>query len=157
MFFVLQPIVQNVATSPGKLVAAAKVESSTKSGVNSASTIANKSGNPAALAKPAAKVKLPFGVLPILNIIDSNVEPNGKAEEMKKMEEDKNAAVRDNANEESKDRGKIQAANNAVPQVAGRRHMGEQILNGADDAEWFRAKGIQEIGDDLGNEGKMQE
>ncbi|XP_043273999.1 Golgi integral membrane protein 4 [Venturia canescens] len=152
-----QQIAQSVATSPEKLGAAAKVETSTKSGVNSASTIANKSANPVVPVKSAPKVKLPFGVLPILNIIDSNVELNAKAEETKKIGDDKNAAVRDNANEGGKNRGPIQPANNAVPQVSGRRHMGEQILNGPDDAEWFRAKGIQEIGDDLGNEGKMQD
>lgn len=140
----------------------AKAESSTKSGVNAASTVSNKSANPVVAARPVPKVKLPSGVLPILDIIDTNFEANVKPDDRRKDDADENgAAVKlANGNDDSKNHQKIQAVNAIVqaPGQPGRRHFGEEILHRQNDANWFREKGVQEIGEigDFGNNGKVE-
>ena len=122
--------------------------------MNSGSTVSTKSAIPVAAARPAVKVKLPSGVLPILDIIDPNVDADSKLEDTVKREEAvKSSGVKTGIGNEDM---KIPGGNNGNPQddgqeMAVRRHIGEQILHRLDNADWLRDKGVQEIGD-FGNE-----
>lgn len=114
------------------------------------------------------KVKLPVGVLPIPEIIEQQID---NADEEKHQEEvrKRNDAAHNNVpppprfdpakNSKEEKESIVEAGNLDPPFVANppaaMRHLGEQIERRANDA-WFRVRpGVQEVGEELNQLGRL--
>lgn len=114
-------------------------------------------------ARPLLKVKLPAGVLPIPEIIEQKVEEK-RQEEVRKRDD---AVAHNNLqqpplkfapadNKEEKE-PMVEAGNLDPPFAANppARHVGDQVERRANDA-WFRmGPGVQEIGEELNQLGRV--
>ncbi|KOC67896.1 Golgi integral membrane protein 4 [Habropoda laboriosa] len=134
-----------VATSSMKSIPALKLETSTPaSSGNPASTAVDKA---LAVAKPASKVKLPVGVLPIPVMIDQKLENREEKqnEVAKKKEEPKQRNSVDSKEQEIENEN----LDLPLPAIPARR-VEDQLPDRRGGNGWFNVgPGVQEIGEEL--------
>lgn len=109
--------------------------------------------------KPLPKVKLPAGVLPIPEIIESHVDSGGAEkhqEELRKRDDNVHNSPLKFANGDNKvaKEAVVEAGNLDPPFAVPAQHVGKQIAERKD--SWLRmGHGVQEIGEELNQLGQV--